>query len=62
MLVVLVAGGLSAGVLFVVSELSGSFGAGLLTAWLTLMAFAVALVPLVALAFDSFDVARDMPA
>jgi len=57
-----VAGGLSAGMWFVVSELLGFEVAGLLSAWLTLTIFAGALVPLLALAFDSFDVARDMPA
>jgi hypothetical protein len=62
MLVLLVAGGLSAVVLLLVSWLSGSDAAGALSAWLTLSAFAAALVPLVALAFDRFDVARDMPA
>src|SRR5207248_9889327 len=41
-LVLLVAGGLSAGVWFVVSEVSGSLVAGLLIAWLALMAFAIA--------------------
>jgi len=50
------------GVWFVVFKLSGSLPAALLSAWLTLTAFALALVPLLALAFASFDVARDMPA
>ncbi|MBI1917983.1 MAG: hypothetical protein HYS12_25095 [Planctomycetes bacterium] len=61
-MVLIVAGSLSAGVWFVVSEVLGFRVAGLLSAWLTLTAFALALVPLLALAFDSFDVARDMPA
>jgi hypothetical protein len=57
-----VAGGLSAGVWWLVSEVGGFQVAGLVSAWLTLTAFAATLVPLLALAFHSFDVARDMPA
>jgi hypothetical protein len=57
-----VAGGLAALVALLVYLVSGSsWTATLCTAWLVLAATAVALVPLVALAFTQFDVARDTP-
>jgi len=60
--VLLLASGLSALVWLGVFALSESLPAALVCAWLTLTAFAFAIVPLLALAFASFDVARDMPA
>jgi hypothetical protein len=57
-----VAGGLAALVALLVYLVSGSsWTATFCTAWLVLAATAVALVPLVALAFTQFDVARDTP-
>lgn len=63
MLALSVAGVLAFLVWALVYHLTGqNFVAALAAAWLTLAAFAVGLVPLVALSFNAFDVSRDIPA
>jgi hypothetical protein len=62
MVILMMAGGLGAGVAFAVYYLAGeNLAAALGAAWLVLAGFAAATVPLVALAFRRYDVARDTP-
>jgi hypothetical protein len=56
-----IAGGIAAGVAGVVYLLWGSAGLALAAAWVVLAGAAVGLVPVLALAFRRFDVARDTP-
>jgi hypothetical protein len=60
--IVLVAGGLAGLAGLLAYKLTGSWGATATAAAITLTAEAAALVPLVAVAFDRFDVSRDTPA
>ena len=60
--VLLVAGGVAAGLGGLIWLLTRSLPGTLATAWFTLSLFAMALVPVIALAFRGFDVSRDMPA
>jgi hypothetical protein len=57
------AGGAAAGLgYFTLLMSGGQLVAALAVAWIVLAIFAVAIIPLAALAFRSFDVSRDMPA
>jgi hypothetical protein len=56
-----ISAGVAAGVGGLVYLLSGSVGAALASAWVVLAGSAVGLVPVLALAFRHFDVARDAP-
>jgi Putative ABC exporter len=60
--VLLVAGGIAAGLGAVVWLATKALPGALATGWLILTLFAAALVPVIALAFRGFDVSRDMPA
>ena len=57
----MLAGGLAAVVGLLVGVLTGRVLAGFAAAWLTIALTAAAVVPLVAVAFDHFDVGRDTP-